>query len=132
MSAIFVRRYFGGSRVLVAEDEAALPMQFGTSLFRTGITVLGPATTLSETRALVSKAKPTVAVLGPFAGGLGARLFMIELFEHHLPALFYVKVPTPLPLLALGDHSLFVERADENELLSAIAALSRPHCQRAL
>lgn len=126
-----MRTYFGGSRVLVAEDETVLAMELADVLSRAGATVLGPTTTLYETRALITRAKPTVAVLGPLASDLNLRLFMIELFERHLPALFYVKVPTPLPLLALNSAS--VERDNEDGLLSEMAALlSRRWPARAL
>src|SRR5262245_44748429 len=102
MSAVCLRKYFGGSRVLVAADENALAMQVATAVFRAGATVLGPTTTLSETRGLISKAKPAIAVLGPFADEINLKLFMLELFETHLPPLFYVKVRSPIPLLALS------------------------------
>jgi hypothetical protein len=120
-----MRTYFGGSRLLVAEDEIALATQLTTALSRVGgATVLRQTTTLSETCALISSARPTIAVLGPLARQLNLRLFMVELFERHLPGLFYVKVPTPLPLLAFNSAS--VERASDDRLLSEIAAHLSP------
>jgi hypothetical protein len=124
MVAMCMRKYFGGSRVLVAADETTLAMQLASTMFSAGATVLGPATTLSETRALISRAKPTVVVLGALASEFNQKLFLLELFDFHLPPLFYVKIPSPLPLLAFGGEAGFAERADEDDLLSSLPALS--------
>src|SRR5262245_53864617 len=105
MSAICLRKYFGGSRVLVASDENALAMQLAKTTFRAGATVLGPTTTLSQMKMLVSKAKPAMAVLGSLATELNIKPFMLEIFEHHLPPLFYVKINPSLPLVTLRGNS---------------------------
>ena len=96
------------------------------TMAKAGAAVVGPSATLSETRVLMWKARPTIAIFGPFLSDINLALFMIELYDCHLPALFYVKAPDSCPLLILNGHRIFPRRVQEDDLIPAIADLLGP------
>jgi hypothetical protein len=115
------------SRVLIGENDFSIAGQETDVLGKAGALALVPAGTIAEAYVLLHKSKPNVAVLNLALDGGDWPSFMIDLMECRVPVVLYETAPSQPQRLVLRTQILFPSADPQNNFVSAIAPLVRPH-----
>ncbi|MEX2643010.1 MAG: HWE histidine kinase domain-containing protein [Acetobacterales bacterium] len=119
-------RNLRGLRVLVAEDERLVAMDLERQLAQWGITVLGPADSLSEAVRIAGRTPPDLALLDLNLGGESSEPLARDLLRRQVPVLFLTGYHTgsilPGDLKEVPALQKPVDRAELHRHLSRLSA----------